>query len=158
MSINLISGEITAQQIERFEALMTELEALFANVLIGIAAEDRRSYGVKGDRTRVFAGHAHALVHNHRSLFPASVDVVEFDRDLALYDAAMRMQRRLTPFYEKLGDTAMAAGYDSYQHALDVYAFAKVASPNAGVEVLVREMKQLFKRTRRASPAEETTA
>lgn len=158
MSINLISGEITAQQMERFEALMTEMETLFAHVLIGLAAEDRRTYGVMGDRTRVFAGHAQALVHGHGSLFPASVDVVEFDRDLALHDAVLRMQRRLTPFYEKLGDTAVAAGYDAYQHALEVYAFAKVATPNAGVEVLVREMKQLFKRTRRAASPEEATA
>ena len=101
MSINLISGEITAQQIERFEALMTEMEALFANVLIGLAVEDRRTYGVMGDRIRVFAGHAQAL---------------------------------------------------------GVYAFAKVTTPNAGVEVLVREMKQLFKRTRRTAATEETTA
>ncbi len=158
MPINLVSGEITAQQMQRFDELATEMEALVADVLIGLSVEERRSYGVMGDRTRVFAGHGQALVHSHGSLFPASVNVAEFDRDLALHDAAQRMQRRITPLYEKLGDTATAAGYDAYQHALEVYAFAKVATPNAGVEMLVREMKQLFKRTRRTAATEETTA
>ncbi|HVK99948.1 MAG TPA: hypothetical protein VM553_09055 [Dongiaceae bacterium] len=158
MSINLISGEITAAQMERFDSLVTEMELLLAHILLGLSAEDRRSYGVMGDRTRVFAGHAQSMVHNHRPLFPVSVDGPEFDRDLALFDNAMRMVRRITPFYEKLGDTAMAAGYDAYQHALEVYAFAKVASPNAGVEELVKEMKQLFKRTRKPVAKPETTA
>lgn len=158
MSMNLISGEITVAEFERFDAIVTEMETMFAGVLLGLSADDRRSYGVMGDRTRAFAGHAQFMVHNHASLFPASVDGVEFDRDLALYDIAMRMVRRITPFYEKLGDTAMAAGYDSYQHALAVYSFAKVASPNAGVEVLVKEMKQLFKRTRKPPAKPESTA
>lgn len=153
MSINLVSGVITPEQLTRYESLMAEMEALFDDILIGLSADDRRSYGVMGDRTRVFAGHAQAMVHNHGTLFPSSVDGAEFDRDLALYDNAMRMLRRLTPFYEKLGDTAMAAGYDAYQHARDVYAFAKVASPNAGVEELVKEMRQLFKRSKRTPNA-----
>lgn len=153
MSINLVSGVITPEQLTRYESLMAEMEALFDDILIGLSADDRRSYGVMGDRTRVFAGHAQSMVHNHGALFPSSVDSAEFDRDLALYDNAMRMLRRLTPFYEKLGDTAMAAGYDAYQHARDVYAFAKVASPNAGVEELVKEMRQLFKRSKRTSNA-----
>lgn len=153
MSINLVSGVISPEQLTRYESLMAEMEALFDDILIGLSADDRRSYGVMGDRTRVFAGHAQSMVHNHGSLFPSSVDSAEFDRDLALYDNAMRMLRRLTPFYEKLGDTAMAAGYDAYQHARDVYAFAKVASPNAGVEELVKEMRQLFKRSKRTSNA-----
>lgn len=153
MSINLVSGVITPEQLTRYESLMAEMEALFDDILIGLSADDRRSYGVMGDRTRVFAGHAQSMVHNHGALFPSLVDSAEFDRDLALYDNAMRMLRRLTPFYEKLGDTAMAAGYDAYQHARDVYAFAKVASPNAGVEELVKEMRQLFKRSKRTSNA-----
>jgi hypothetical protein len=157
MSINLISAEITSAQIERFDALVSELELLLVAILLGLSPDDRRSYGVMGDRTRVFAGHAQSMLHNHPSLFPASVDGAEFDRDLALYDNAMRLLRRITPFYEKLGDTAMAAGYDAYQHALEVYAFAKVASPNAGVEELVKEMKQLFKRTRKPAPKPGTT-
>lgn len=158
MSINLISGEITAQQMERFDALVTELETLLATVLVGLAPDDRRNFGMMGERARIFAGHAQSLVRTHRPLFPATLDSAEFDRDLALYDAALRMQRRLTPLYEKIGDTALAAGYDAYQQALDVYAFAKVATPNAGVGELVKEMRQLFKRTRRAVAATEATA
>lgn len=71
MSINLISGEITAAQIERFDSIVSELELLFA-------------------------GHTQSLVHNHRPLFPVSVGGAEFDRDLALYDNTMCLLRRVT--------------------------------------------------------------
>lgn len=70
MPINLVSGEITAQQMQRFDELATEMEALVADVLIGLAVEERRSYGVMGDRTRVFAGHRQALVHGHGLRWP----------------------------------------------------------------------------------------
>jgi len=157
MSINLISGVISDEQLTRFETLISELEALLPGVLVGLSADDRRSYGMMGNRTRVFAGHAQAIVRDHPVLFPASIDAAEFERDLALYDNTMRMLRRLTPFFEKLGDTAIAAGYDAYQQALDVYGFAKIATPNAGVEELVKEMGQQFKRGRRAPAAMERT-
>lgn len=78
------------------------------------------------------------------------------ERDLALYDTITRMLRRLTPFFERLSDTAIAAGFDSYQHALDVYGFAKIASPDQGLKELVKEMSVHFKRNPRTTrvPAE----
>lgn len=158
MSLNLISAVVTDDQFNRFIAIMEELDTLLDGVLIGLSADDRRSYGMMGDRTRAFTGHAHSLVNTYPALFPSSVDAAEFNQDLALHDRIAQMQRRLTPFYEKLGDTAMAAGYDAYQHALDIYGYAKIASPDAGVEMLVKEMKQLFKRTPRKPPAAEGPA
>ena len=153
MSINLISGVISSTQLTRLEALINELEAELAGVLMGLTADERRSYAMMGNRTRVIAGHAQAMTQNHPTLFPPSIDVQEFERDLALYDNTTQLLRRLTPLYEKLGDTAIAAGYDAYQAALNVYSFAKIASPHAGVEELVKEMGQQFKRGRRSTPA-----
>lgn len=157
MSINLTSASIPPEDKAEFLQLCRRMLEIASRPGIGLSSEERRTYGVMGERTRTFTQLSLSLVGDYGQHFPPVIDVPEFSQDFGLHMDSQDMQRALAQVQQVLEDISIAAGFDAYQHALEVYNFGKALSSVPGVRDQVTEMGRLFERKRRKPSDPDTT-
>lgn len=149
-----ISATLTAA--ER-DALLAKIDEIRSGLpfLVDLDAEDIAGLPKLGDKSLAFVRRTLELARQDDSFLPRSLNIEEFARDLALYEALDPLVQRLTVVLELLRDTRTVAGSDAYLAALDVYHAAKRAGKGAGLDALLTTVGQRFaQRTATPSPSE----
>ncbi|MEP0983883.1 hypothetical protein NC980_25460, partial [Leptolyngbya sp. AS-A5] len=87
---------------------------------------------------------------------PRSFDVEEMRKDLELFQDLNQILMSLTQLQDMVNDTCMVVGSEAYTAALTVYDYAKKSGVNAnGMEPIVAEMREHFRRSRKPKPSQE---
>lgn len=127
-------------------ALLAKLDEIKTALpfLVDLDAEDIGALPKLGDNLHPFTRRALELAREDDSFLPRNLDVDEFARDLALYEALEPLVTRLTRLLDLVRDTRILAGSDAYTAALDVYAAAKRHGKAAGLEGLLTTLGKRF--------------
>jgi hypothetical protein len=126
--------------------------------LIDLVAEERSSIPKLSPKARSFVNTAFDVASRDPDFLPRSFDVEEMRKDLELVQDLSQISMRLTQLQNMVDDTCMMAGSEAYTAALTVYDYAKKSGANAnGLEPIVAEMREHFRRSRKAKPSEEKT-
>lgn len=143
MAINRISDTLTdADQRYVLQTLTTLKQKL--SFLVDLTPEERKGLVHLGDRNHAFTHKALEVASQNPDFLPRSFDIEELRRDLALYDALQPILMALTQLQELVDDTAVAAGGEAYNAALQIYRYAKANSSVAGLDHLVDDLSQRF--------------
>ncbi|MCU0551499.1 MAG: hypothetical protein MUC48_19320 [Leptolyngbya sp. Prado105] len=127
--------------------------------LIDLVAEDRISIPKLSPKSRAFVNTAFEMASHNPDFLPRSFDVEEMRKDLELFQDLNQILMRLAQLQNMIDDTCMLAGSEAYTAALTVYDYAKKSGASAnGLEPIVAEMREHFKRSRKPKATVEKSA
>jgi hypothetical protein len=123
--------------------------------LVDLVGNERSALPKMGDKSRAFVSKALEVASQNSEFLPRSFDVEEMRKDLELYDDLASLMMTLSQLQDLVDDTCLMVGSEAYTAALTVYNYAKTSGQQAnGMEPLVKEMQQRFRRTRKPKVAE----
>lgn len=127
--------------------------------LIDLVAEERSALPKMSNKARSFVSTAFEIANHNPDFLPRSFDVEEMRKDLELFQDLNQILMSLRQLEDMVDDTCLLAGSEAYTAALTVYDYAKKSGVNGnGLEPIVSEMREYFRRPRKAKPTEERTA
>jgi hypothetical protein len=118
--------------------------------LIDLVGDQRSTLPKMGDKSRAFVSKALEVASQNSDFLPRSFDVEEMRKDIALYEDLSGVLMTLAQLQDLIDDTCLVVGSEAYTAALTIYNYAKSNGQSAnGLEPLVEEMAQRFRRTRK---------
>ena len=109
---------------------------------------ERRSLVKMGPDSLSFVTGIQSLAAQNASSVPASVDLAEYNRDVALSQQMYQINQRIQGLAEKSSDTTMAVGSDSMVTSLIVYAVFQALGKAGALNINVAELGRRFRRRR----------
>jgi hypothetical protein len=148
MPENRISASISnADQAAVMDAINTIRRKL--DFLIDLTPDERHSLPKMGDKSRAFVSEALTVAQQNADILPASFDLPEMQKDVALATALEPIRAALTQLQELVEDTYLAAGSEAYSAALLIYQYARAGSKGAALDNLLDGLGQRFARKSR---------
>ena len=146
MQQNLISGNITAAQINEAKTNITVFKTTLDGILQNLLPEEWLGLAKMFDKTLAFVGKCVDYASQNSNLVPSFIDVAEAKNDFDLASNLNELLQQLQPLCQSLEDTIMMAGSDSYQASLSFYGNVKLAAKNnvAGSTAIARDLAQRF--------------
>ncbi|MBE9112268.1 hypothetical protein IQ273_22980 [Nodosilinea sp. LEGE 07298] len=111
-----------------------------------------------GLKSQTFTTRALDMAAQHIDMMPRHLDVEEACRDLALFEALNPILQAVNHFKELLEDTQMLAGSEAYAAARLAYNSAKVTGKNRGLDDVMEDLSQQFRKSRRQSAIAQSPA
>lgn len=142
---NVVSAELTPQQILDVEQLLDALEAKF-NFLISLTS-DQRMGGMKiGEKSVNFVEKSLAYSKSNPEFAPAYINMTEFGSDYKLSRDMLGFLRRLKPLVRNMEDTATEAGMEALSAAMVFYASVKTAAKQGAISAIpiYEDLKKRF--------------
>jgi hypothetical protein len=154
MSNQMIDATLTQQEIENIVmALITIREQL--PFLVGLSTQQRRQISKMGRKAQTFSVRALDMAVQHKDVMPRHLNIEEARRDIALFEALNPILQAVNHLRELLEDTQMLAGSEAYAAARLAYNSAKVSGKNLGLDDIIEDLSQQFRRTRKVQPPTE---
>lgn len=151
MSQNLVSLQLSNEQIAQAEAALATLEQALAP-LVSLTPAERRRLTKMGQKSEVFCRQALKVLTQNPQIVPPSLDLAGAQADLAALDQLGPLLDRLQRLAERGSDTEMALGADVMDAALEGYALLKVSGRQQGLDGLRKELSARWSRSRRSEP------
>lgn len=149
-----IDATLTEQDVEKviatFKTVREELD-----FLAGLSAPERRQIAKMGRKAQTFTARALDMAAQHNDLMPRHLDIEKARRDLALFEAISPILQAVNHLRELLEDTQMIAGSEAYAAARLAYNSAKVSGKNLGLDDVMEDLSQQFRRTRKVQASAE---
>ena len=152
MPQNLLSLELSAEDLTAINAALTDIESRLAGRLVALDNDARRQITKMGNKSEAFVRQTLMALEQNPDIVPAALHLEEAQADLRAVDALRPVQARLQRLAERVSDSEMALGSDAMSTALEGYALLKVTGRNKGLEALSAALSQRFARS---SPARE---
>lgn len=150
MSQNLISLELTDEQLAAVDQALGVLEGAFAG-LIALDGDERKGLNRMGGKSEQFCRQTLEVLGQNPQIVPASVGLADAQADLVTLDRLRPRLTRLQKLVERAEDSETALGSDVMSLALEGYALLKLAGKNQGLEALRKELSGRFAK-RRSQP------
>lgn len=151
---NKLDVTLTAEQIAAVMAALDTLDTALP-FIVSLTPEERRALFRMGTRSEGFVREALTAAEQHPDHIPASLGVVEMQRDLDLRDLLQPVLSRLGVIHTKVNDTWLLAGADAMQKATAVYRVLK-NTRGQGLDDTLNVLKQRFVKSSAAVPEEPT--
>lgn len=155
MDIQTIDATITQQQVDNIVATVTSIRDEL-DFLIGLSPQKRREVAKMGRKAQTFVVRALDMAEQHHQVMPRNLNIEEARRDLALFEALNPILQAVTQLRELIEDTQMVAGSEAYAAARLAYNSAKVSGKNLGIDDVLEDLSQQFRRTRKAQTSEKS--
>jgi hypothetical protein len=152
MTQNIVSLNLTDDQLQAVDAALTELETRLAG-LIALSVSQKRSLRKMGEKSEAFCRQAMLLLSQNPELVPANVLAAGPVQDLAMLDRLRPRLARLTRLAERASDTDIALGSDVMVASLQVYGQLKLTGASEGLQSLRRDLGMRFARTSKPEEA-----
>lgn len=131
---NRLDVSLNPQEVNQINAAITNIEVLMP-FLTGLTTEERIAIPKINVANKAFTEDAINIAVQNPSLFPGYINPAEMQKDLLLFNQLDVLATSLRRVLEKVEDTLMLAGSESYISALAVYrsisAAAKAGVPGA---------------------------
>ena len=154
MSQNLITFDVTDQQVQAVRAARDAIEAALPG-LISIGPEDRKGLVVLGPKSEAFARQTLRVLEDNPRIVPPSLDVAGARADLVALDRLRPLLERMQRLTTLLDDTTTALGSDVMDFALEGYSQIKLSGGAQGLDELRRELSGRWAKTRRKAATPE---
>ena len=152
MEQNLISAELTAEQVTTINQSLTAAQALLP-FLITLTQEEKQIIPKLGKALKPMVDKAAAAAVQYPQIFSGTFNREEFLKDYALLQKLEPVAAVLNPLHSAVEDTLMAVGSDTLVAALEVYAAVQSNKAKVpGLDTLADEMKVFFPRSRKKTP------
>ena len=148
MSQNLVSLQLSNEQLAQAEQGLAALEQAFAG-LVSLTVAERRRLTKMGEKSEVFCRQALRVLSQNPQIVPESLGLAEAQADLLALDQIGPLLDRLQRLAERGRDTEMALGADVMDAALEGYGLLKVSGRQQGLDGLRRELSTRWARGRR---------
>jgi hypothetical protein len=104
-----------------------------------------------------FVEEAFRFAGNNTELFPSYLKYEEFRKDFYLFRNLKALQDLLKPLYEKINDTLIAVGSETFSAARDFYYAVKRAAESGvpGCDVIARDLGERFAQASRKQDNKE---
>ena len=147
MSQNLVSAALTP---EDFNAIMAAFDLIESKLpfIKDLTPDERRSLVKMGPDSLSFVTGVQSLAAQNTSSVPASVDLTEYNRDVALSQQMYQINQRIQALAEKSSDTTMAVGSDSMVTSLILYAVFQALGKAGALNINVAELGRRFRKRR----------
>lgn len=150
---NLISASISPELKNSIGGHLSGLKTDLGFV-IQITPGEKREHLSVGNIMLPFLDKAYAILNSHPEIMPAIFDKEEFIRDYQLTKDLAPIASQLAEMAAAVNNTLHAANSDTFVESLEVYSAAMQNQDKVpGLDVLVAEMKEFFKRTRKKNSA-----
>lgn len=149
---NLISASITAANRDAAIADLVSFDAKLP-FLLGLTPDERMELQKMGNIRRTFVEQTVGIAGANPQIFPASFDLAEFQKDMALYLMLAPIMDAIQLRFEKMNDTMLALGSDLYAASLEAYGYIKAAGKSQGLDAL----RQQLKAARQRAPQKKAT-
>lgn len=143
---NRVSAVITDQAAAEVKAAINSIGTNLP-FLIDLSPEEIKALPRFGDKSLGFVRKALELAERNSDFLPRSFSVEEFRKDVDLYEKLYSFIQPLRGLLEKLEDTFLEVGAESYSSGLLVYSTAKISRGElAGLESLLDDLGKRFLR------------
>jgi hypothetical protein len=127
MFLNKISQSLSPIQKTAAQGAISTLASIFVWFL-NLTAEDRQKILKLGEKSEQFVRAVLDALEANPAVAGTQLDLVEFRKDLTLWDDLRQFAMLLTPFYEGLKDTIMLLGNELMQQANMGYGLIQQAA------------------------------
>jgi hypothetical protein len=134
---------------EDLEAIRQAIRTISGKMpwLITLTPDEMRSLTKLGPKSIDFVTDAKLAIEAFPNIVPSSFDVIEFKKDVALFQILTEVKIHLDSLQEKLDNTYYAVGSESMVQSLEVYSYAQTAKERVpGLKSLVEKLAERFKR------------
>lgn len=154
MSNNVLSMEVTQEQVDNVDNLLVELNAGLGS-LVELTIAARRSLVKMGRKNVDFVNRSYRNALINPAYLTGKVSLAEFKKDMDLAEWLRKVEKKLSMIFSKVKDTAILAEAESYQAARLYYNAVKAAA-RTGDEVAEKISRELSIQYRRAKlPTDE---
>lgn len=149
---NLNNVHLTEEQMNAILKAVASLEAALEPLTVSLTPEERQQYGSVNEIHKLLINKVGDYYRDSSNLADPETDWVEFEKDNASRSFLEGILNRLQACGERLNNAKILHDYDSYQAALDDYAYTayKAGSNKPGFETKKNELKQFFSSKRNA--------
>lgn len=155
MTTRTVDATLSQQEIDTIiTALKTIREQL--PFLVGLSIQERRQLPKMGRKAQTFSVRALDMAVQHSNVMPRHLDIAAARRDVALFESLNPILQAVNHLRELLEDTQMLAGSEAYAAARLAYSSAKVSGKNLGLDEIVTDLSQQFRRPRKVQAATES--
>ena len=151
MSQNLVSLELSNEQLAQAEQAVTALEQALAG-LVSLSIGECRRLTKMGQKSEVFCRQTLRVLAQNPQIVPPGLALAEAQADLLALDQLAPLLDRVQRLAERGRDTEMALGADVMDAALEGYALLKVSGKQQGLDGLRKELSSRWARSRSAEP------
>jgi len=117
---NRLDVSLNPQEVTQINAAITNIEVLMP-FLTGLTTEERIAIPKINVANKAFTEDAINIAVQNPSLFPGYINPAEMQKDLLLFNQLDVLASSMRRVLEKIEDTLMLAGSESYISALAVY-------------------------------------
>jgi hypothetical protein len=130
---------------DSFAAILTKLP-----FLINLTANERKALLKGGPKSLSFVQNASSAAQNNATIFPASFNTADFQKDVALLATLTELCTLASSVASRLDDTRLAVGSEAMQQATQVYNYVKTAAKNTpGLKPLAEQLGERFQKSRK---------
>ena len=151
MTQNLVSLELSNEQLAQAEQAVTALEQALAG-LVSLSIGECRRLTKMGQKSEVFCRQTLRVLAQNPQIVPPGLALAEAQADLLALDQLAPLLDRVQRLAERGRDTEMALGADVMDAALEGYALLKVSGKQQGLDGLRKELSSRWARSRSAEP------
>ncbi len=130
---------------------------LFKPYLIALTPTERQEIPKMSDGTLPFVQKCLSYCQSNPEFSPAYVDFSALSADMKVYNQLIPIYRLIYQLENKLNDTTMEAGAESYVSSLSYYNSVKFAAKSdaPGAKAIYEDLKKRFERGKVAKPVPE---
>lgn len=143
---NAISIEIPEAEITRVMELLNEVNGILDQYLVSLTPEQRRTIPKMADGSEPFVMKVLSYCKSDPIYCPPFLNVEELDKDFKVVEQLNPVYRNLNSLLDRVRDTKMLAGSESYVNSLSYYNSVKLAAKkNVGnAETVFDDLRKRF--------------
>ncbi len=148
---NLIQDQLTCEEKDKANELISGLENLFFNKLKALTEKERGGVKAINEKNKLLVNKIRDYSQHSQSLRSPDVDWKEFESDYEARVFLEQLMERLNRLSYQVESTKMLHDNDNYDDALIDYAFSQYSkgAGKPGFTEKVAELKQFFPRSKR---------
>ena len=145
-SDNLISIEISPDDLAKVSEAIKTIEGILLPQLKNLSRDERVQLAKMGDKTVAFVQKTLDYSETYPQFLPPFMDANEFRKDLAAVNTLNQINRPLTNLSQMLNDSILMAGSDAYIAALSYYNTVKQAAKMniSNAKTIFEDLRQRF--------------
>ncbi len=154
---NKVNSSIPESVISEATTKLSEVVNILKPYLIALSPTERHDLPKMSDGTLPFVQKCLDYCKSNPEFAPAYVNFNELTEDMKMYQQLLPLYRVVLQLENKLNDTSMQAGAESYVSSLSYYNSVKNAAKYdaPGAKAIYEDLKKRFAKEKAAAPAPE---
>lgn len=144
---NLVSIQLSAEDLQRAQAAIGELKAVLEPFLISLSAEDRQRFPKMGDGTEPFVEKTLDYAGRNPEFMPPYMNADALQIDYQAVKDLNTLYRPLRQLLNQLDDSILLSGSEAFTASLAYYNSVKLASRMniGGAKAIYDDLRNRFK-------------